>query len=45
MLSTNHVLAHIHMIRPMVSKSTSPLQSQVVALNGGCLDNETIKAL
>jgi len=50
MLSTNHVLAHIHMMRPMLSsKSTSPLQGQVVALNGGCVragnDNETIKAL
>jgi hypothetical protein len=37
------------MMRPMMTKSTSPLQERVVALNGVGVDisigNETIKAL
>ncbi len=33
MLSTNHVLAHLYMLRPVITKSASQIQGRVVALN------------
>jgi hypothetical protein len=49
MLSTNHVLAYIHMTRPMTSKYVSPIKGKGFAfMNGGagvCGDIESMKAL
>lgn len=46
MLSTNHVLAHIHMMRPMpmTSKPKQSIHVQAAYINTGD-DNETLNAL
>ena len=44
MLSTNHVLAHIHMMRPMTSNPKQSIHVQAAYINTGD-DNETLNAL
>jgi len=49
MLSTNHVLAYIHMTRPMTSKYMSPIKGRGFAFMNGVVgvggDIESTKAL